>query len=177
MGTPVKIRVREEQCRGAGPCTDPRPLTEAELLKYYTKEDIERMKAGNEKIQPPEKEKLIEVLAEVQGKTKAVRHAAKRFYVSTATVCKWVKEYGIEFDVEGKVIENKAPEHEDEDKPTITITGQETKEVLVKIGYVEYDVGKHLIQVDYRAEIVAINGLELPFDEADTIADLLVNIL
>jgi hypothetical protein len=105
MGTPVKIRAREDQCMGAGPCSDPRPMTEEEMLKYYTKEEIERMSV---KIIPPEREKLIEVLAECEGKTKALYHAVKVFAVSAPVVSKWIKEYGIEFDSEGRAIkENK----------------------------------------------------------------------
>jgi hypothetical protein len=101
MGTPVKIRAREDQCMGAGPCSDPRPMTEEEMLKYYTKEEIDRM---GSKIKPPAKEKLIEVLAECEGKTKALYHAVKVFAVSAPVVSKWIKEYGIEFDSEGRAI-------------------------------------------------------------------------
>jgi hypothetical protein len=223
MGTPVKIRAREDQCMGAGPCSDPRPMTEEEMLKYYTKEEIDRM---GSKIKPPAKEKLIEVLAERTGKTKALYHAVKVFAVSAPVVSKWIKEYGIEFDADGKVIceyeefkelDKQMQEitkvvgdgtinvteaiqtgdvviskgeltNEDEEigikakgeiKPegTINITGQETKEIPVKIGYVEYEVGKSTVIVDYRSELVAINGMELLQDEADAIADLLINIL
>jgi hypothetical protein len=216
MGTPVKIRAREEQCVGAGPCSNPRPMTEEEMLKYYTKEEIEKMSA---KIIPPEREKLIEVLAEVEGKTKAMLHASDTFSASPATVYGWIKGYGIEFDDNGKVI-GEAEEFKELDKQmqevakvvgdstvpapeikvvldeggihhelvektkadivndsTITIKGQETKEIPVKIGYVEYEVGKSTVIVDYRAELVAINGMEFSKDEADSIADLLVNIL
>jgi hypothetical protein len=216
MGTPVKIRDREERCVGAGPCGDPRPLTKEEMLKYYTKEEIERM---SKKISPPEREKLLIILSELLGRTKAIYHAAKVFNVSAPVIYGWIKEYGIEFDDNGKVIHEPeefkeldkqmqevakvvgdstvpAPEikvvldeggihHELVEKTkadivddsTITITGQETKEIPVKIGYVEYDIGKSTVIVDYRAELVAINGMEFSKDEADSIADLLVNIL
>jgi hypothetical protein len=101
MGTPVKIRAREEKCVGAGPCGDSRPMTKEEMLKYYTKEEIERMST---KITPPEKEKLIEVLAKVEGKTKAIYHASKVFQVSSPVIYSWLKEYGIQFDYDGRVI-------------------------------------------------------------------------
>jgi hypothetical protein len=110
MGTPVKIRAREDQCVGAGPCSNPRPLTAEEMLKYYTKEEIERM---SKKLDAPAKEKLIETLQEKQGKTNALYHAVKVFEVSAPVVSRWIKEYGIEFDFEGKVIaEDKSPEPE-----------------------------------------------------------------
>lgn len=118
MGTSVKIRAREEQCRGAGPCI-PRKMTEEEKLKYANikplKEkppigvleeeflDMEDIRM-NKKIDPPSKEKLIEVLAECQGKTKAVYHACKAYDVSVPVIHRWIKDYGIEFDYEGRVI-------------------------------------------------------------------------
>jgi hypothetical protein len=184
--------------------------------------EVEEMKGV--KITPPEKEKLLDTLAEVQGKTRAIQYASRAYFVSATTILKWIADYGIEFDAEGKVVvedETLNPEAKEEtpqaigdgitddtealragatiipkgdividgdsyineeivieEKPdSITITGQETKEIPVKIGYVEYEVGKSTVIVDYRAELVAINGMELPQDEADAIADLLVNIL
>jgi hypothetical protein len=213
MGTPVKIREREEQCKGAGECSPPRPMTEEEMLKYYTKEEIEEMSS---KITPPEKEKLIEVLGEKKGRTNAIKHASKTFEVSAPLIYAWIKDYDVKFDNSGLVIQeleevfalkvgipevevntldniteyeetlqpaideerySEEPDCEEELKDTIKITGQETTEIACKIGYVEYEVGKSVVIVDFRAELVSINGMELPQKEADAIADLLINIL
>jgi hypothetical protein len=203
MGTPVKIRAREDQCVGAGPCSESRPMTEEEMLKYYTKEEIERM---SKKLDAPAKEKLIEILAEKQGKTNSTVHAAETFKVSAPTVYGWIKEYGIEFDGEGKVIvENKALEPEvkedvpseslgnqkiilsdivypfaEADKPTITITGEETTKKHYKVGYAEYDIGNATLQVDFRQELVKIispSDNEMTFEEAEAMVDLLNEIL
>jgi hypothetical protein len=100
MGTPVKMREREEQCIGAGEPTS-RPMTEEELRKYYTEEEIEDM---GKKITPPEKEKLIETLAEKKGKTNAVYHASKTFKASAPLIYGWIKDYDIKFDAAGMVI-------------------------------------------------------------------------
>jgi hypothetical protein len=115
MGGPILIKAREEQCIGAGPCSDPRPMTYEEMLKYYTESEVEEM---SKKIAPLEKGQLIEILAEVTGKTKAVHHAADICHVSATVVYGWMKDYGIEFDTEGKVIiEGKAPESEEYPEP------------------------------------------------------------
>jgi hypothetical protein len=203
MGTPVKIRAREDQCVGAGPCSDPRPMTDEEMLKYYTKEEIEEM---SKKLEAPAKEKLIEILAEKQGKTNALYHAVKVFAVSAPVISRWIKEYGIEFDADGKVIaEDKAQEPEvkedvpseslgnqkiilsdivypfaEADKPTITITGEETTKKHYKVGYAEYDIGNATLQVDFRQELVKIispSDNEMTFEEAEAMVDLLNEIL
>jgi hypothetical protein len=113
MGTPVLIRAREEQCIGAGECSLPRPMTEEELRKYYTEEEIEDM---GKKITPPAKEKLIEVLGEKKGKTNAVYHAGKTFKASAPLIYGWIKDYDIKFDDAGMVIrepEEVMPEQEE----------------------------------------------------------------
>ena len=114
------------QSVGAGECTS-RPLTEeekhkfdnikpqkrnrfipmeSEIEKIFEMEDL----SMNPKIVAPEKEELIETLSQVQGKAKALRHAAKEYSVSNTTVLNWTKRLGIEFDVYGKVVvENKDP--------------------------------------------------------------------
>jgi hypothetical protein len=186
MGTPVKIRAREEQCVGAGPCGDPRPLTKEEMLKYYTKEEIEGM---SKKIGPPEREKLLIILSELLGKTKAIYHAAKVFNVSAPVIYGWIKDYGIQFDADGRVIRDNAKVVESEEKPiqmpsseseeekeefhvvgsdikidivaddeadTIHITGQETKEIPKRLGYAEHDIGNATLQIDFRKELVKI---------------------
>lgn len=217
MGTPVKIRAREEQCVGAGEPTS-RPMTEEEMKKYYTEEEIEEMA---NKITPPAKEKLIEVLAEKKGKTNAVYHACKTFKVSAPTVLAWIKDYGIKFDDAGMVIrelveEIPVPEEVTQEvnddildgitsyeeglrkvieegqysseqpsnigKPndTITITGQETKEIPKRLGYAEHDVGNAILQIDFRQEFIKIetpsNG-EMSFEEAIAAAELILDIL
>ena len=118
MGTPIKLISREKQCVGVGKCIS-RPMTKEEQRKYggvkptkgkpvfhipvkETKGEVEKVKGV--RIIPPEREKLIETLAEVQGKTKARHHAAKIFSVSVSTIDRWIKQYGIEFDAEGKAI-------------------------------------------------------------------------
>lgn len=102
MGTPVKIREREDSCTGAGECTS-RPMTEEEKIKYGIKAKEEK-ELKEVIIQPPEKEKLIEALSKVKGKTKAKHYAAKMFSVSITTIDRWLKQYGIEFDDEDRVI-------------------------------------------------------------------------
>jgi DNA repair exonuclease SbcCD ATPase subunit len=218
MGTPVLIRAREEQCIGDGPCSEPRPMTEEEMLKYYTKEEIEEM---SKKISPPAKEKLIEVLAEVQGKTKSVYHAAKVLKVSHMPIVNWIKDYGIEFDAEGKVIVEEFKELDKQmqdlakvameipqieatsniitkqgeellqeaaelladlaSKPdTITITGQETKEIRKKLGYAEHDIGNATIIYDFRADLVKIvtpNNNEMTPEVARAVAEDILDIL
>ncbi len=106
MGGPIRILAREKQCVGAGDCVS-RPMTEEEKIKYGIKEDRKLKKV---KITPPEKEKLLEILAEVQGKTKAIMHAAEVFSVSKTTMLKWIKDYGIDFDAEGRAIVKVAEE-------------------------------------------------------------------
>jgi hypothetical protein len=65
--------------------------------------------SNNKKIDPPEKQVLIEKLAEVEGsKTKRMKHAAQAFAVSMTTMYVWTKELNIEFDKDGKVIMPKA---------------------------------------------------------------------
>jgi hypothetical protein len=119
MGTPVKIRARENSCTGAGECIS-RQLTEEEKQRYtntnQSKEkppvgvlatefiDMEVEQVKGIKINPPEKEKLLDTLGEVQGKTKAVHHTSRAFSVSATTILKWIADYGIEFDADGKVI-------------------------------------------------------------------------
>jgi transposase-like protein len=236
MGTPVKIRAREDRCVGAGSCSNPRPMTEAEMLKYYTKEEIKRM---SKKIDPPEREKLLETLAEIQGKTKAIHHAAKIFNVSYPVVCGWIKEYGIGFDVKGTVVrepeefkeldkqmqklseveipipviddagaihlEMKEEASEDNTEKivldeggwhsvpstiradseikledTITITGQETKEITRKLGYAEHDVGNATIIYDFRADLVKVvtpNDNEMTPEVARAVAEDILDIL
>lgn len=90
------------------------------------------------KIELPEKEKLIEVLAQVKGKTKAIRHAAKVYFTSMTPISNWIKEYGIQFDDSGMVIregnEPVGPERKVsllkeialEVKPEFSIPGYET---------------------------------------------------
>jgi hypothetical protein len=203
MGTPVKIRAREDQCVGAGPCSESRPLTAEEMLKYYTKEEIERM---SKKLDAPAKEKLIEILAEKKGKTKAIYHASKVLGVSTPVIYGWIKEYGIEFDAEGKVIvEDKTHEPEvkvdvpskslgnreiilsdivypfvEADRSTITITGKETKEIPKRLGYAEHDIGNATLQIDFRKELVKIitpDNDEMTFEEAIAASELILDIL
>ena len=61
--------------------------------------------SNNKKIDPPEKQVLIEKLAEVEGsKTKRMKHAAEAFAVSMTTMYVWTKELNIEFGEDGKVI-------------------------------------------------------------------------
>jgi hypothetical protein len=199
MGTPVGIRSREEQCKGAGKCSDPRPLTEEEMKKYYTESEVEEM---SKKIEPPEKERLIEVLAVKKGRTNAIQYTAETFCVSAPVVYRWIKDYEIEFNnfglVAGETKELIPPteevEHEtansilegilelkqteiEQPADIITITGKETTEIPQKLAFAEYDIGKSVVQVDFRAALVSINGMELPSDEAEAIADLLINIL
>lgn len=260
----VLIKEREKQCTGASECIS-RPMTEAEMLKYgcvkptkekpvfhipvtKSKGEVEKMSA---KITPPEKEKLIEVLAEAQGKTKALYHAVKVFGVSAPVISRWIKEYDIEFDADGKVIiEHKTPDPEElkeldkqmeevakivgdgvtdrnvitkqgekliqeateqiserkedglahaevkyelkykpidifpkpleegESTGTITITGQETREIPHKLGYAEYDIKDALVQIDFRQELVSISeGKEMTFEEAIAAAELILDIL
>jgi hypothetical protein len=123
MDGPVLILAREKACRGAGECTS-RPLTKEEILKYYTKEEIERMRI---KLEPPAREDLIKILAERKGKTNALYHAGKVFSASSTTIAKWMKQYGIEFDAEGRVItEAKAQEPEVKEEETSSGTGTDT---------------------------------------------------
>ena len=128
MGTPVPLKSREEQCRGADPTVHTRKLTEEERRYYDSLEKPKKkavlispedeslynercdldLKKGN-KIDPPEKQVLIEKLAEVEGsKTKAMKHAAEAFAVSMTTMYVWTKELNIEFGEDGKVIMPKA---------------------------------------------------------------------
>jgi hypothetical protein len=214
MGTPVKIREREDQCVGAGPCSESRPMTKEEMLKYYTKEEIERM---SKKLEAPAKEKLLRILAELLGKTKAIYHASKVFGVSTPVIYGWIKEYAIEFDADGKVIvEEKTPEQEVKEEllreepklenpvvnefigeqlqkmknlvnesikgpnNTITITGQETKEISKRLGYAEHDIGNATIIYDFRADLVKVvtpNDNEMTPEVARAVAEDILDIL
>lgn len=225
MGGPILIKAREEQCRGAGPCSEPRELTEIEVLKYYTKEEIEKL---SKKKEAPEKEKLIEALSEQTGKTKSIIHAARKFHVSGPIIYNWMKEYGIQFGDDGKVVVESKPEAKEETQQaagdgitddtaainagaliiskgeliiedvelditrtvtadeisaegdTITITGQETKKLMHKVGYAEYDIGNTVVQIDFRRELVNIgkNSEEpISFEEAIAAAELILDIL
>lgn len=118
MGTPVRILEREMQCVGAGKC-ESRPMTEEEKIKYgiKSKEANEVMKGV--KITPPDREKLVKVLAKVEGKTKSIYHACKAFKVSSQTIYNWIKQYGIEFDAEGRVICECKPETQEQAPQTI----------------------------------------------------------
>jgi hypothetical protein len=111
MGGPILIRAREEQCRGAGPCSEPCPVTEEEMLKYYTNKEIEEM---GKKKEAPGKEKLIEALSELTGKTRAIIHTARKFGVSGPAIYNWMKEYDIKFGDDGKVIIESKPEAKEE---------------------------------------------------------------
>lgn len=106
MGTPVPLKSREEQCKGADMTVYTRQLTEEERRYYDSlgkpakksvfifpedeslyieRSDIEL--GNNKKIDPPEKDILLEKLAEVAGsKTKAMKHAAEAFAVSMTTM-------------------------------------------------------------------------------------------
>jgi hypothetical protein len=221
MGTPVGIRSREEQCVGAGKCSEPRPLTEEEMKKYYTESEVKEM---SKKIEPVEKEKLVGILGEVSGKTKAVSHAAKVFDVSAPVIYTWIKEYGIEFDDCGKVIresdkvvgQKEAAEFEEsiqgisevmqgykppiidgktivitdptvllekeviDNHGSITIVGQETKEITKRLGYAEHDVGNATVIYDFRADLVKIvtpNNNEMTPEVARAVAEDLLDIL
>jgi hypothetical protein len=153
----------------------------------------------SKKIEPPEKEKLIEALATKKGRTNAIHYASETFKVSAPVIYKWIKEYGILFgdlglvDCEQKEVIPPKEEHKNDEEPpiidagkievkntnfeTITITGKETTEIPQKLAFAEYDIGKSVVQVDFRASLVSINGMELPSEEAEAIADLLINIL
>jgi hypothetical protein len=127
MGGPILIKAREEQCIGAGPCSDPRPMTYEEMLKYYTESEVEEM---SKKIAPLEKGQLIEILAEVTGKTKAVHHAADICHVSATVVYGWIKDYGIEFDDSGMVVREpgEVPEPEEEMEEVLKAVGDGSSE-------------------------------------------------
>lgn len=130
MGTPVPSKTREQEY--SEKITEPevvtRQLTEEERRYYdslakpkkkavlispedeslYNERCDLDLKKGN-KIDPPEKQVLIEKLAEVEGsKTKAMKHAAEAFAVSMTTMYVWTKELNIEFGEDGKVIMPKA---------------------------------------------------------------------
>ena len=189
MGTPVKIRARELQCTGAGVCSEPRQMTEAEIIKYgINKKGDELM--GN-RIAAPAKEKLVEVLAYKKGRTNAIHHAAKTFMVSDPTIYKWIKEFNIAFDNTGLVIKdlepippqleqereiNKIEEHEN----TINTAGQELKKLPDNLGYAEYDIGNIILQIDYREKLIKIlsnNNDNMTFEEAKKVNELLSGLL
>jgi len=273
MSGPIRILAREKQCVGAGDCVS-RPMTEEEMRKYYTKEEIEEMA---KKIEPPAKEKLLETLTGIRGKTKAVYAAAKAYKVSASVVFGWIKDYDIKFDVAGYVVrepeevmlvhestpltveiggkmithdgekliqtateqldkemerlsEVKIPkptiddegtitfqeadevvisgiqsieepsEQEKEiqsiekainktvnlinkilqDSGTITITGQETKEITKRLGYAEHDIGNATVIYDFRADLVKIttpDDNEMTPEVARAVAEDILDIL
>jgi transposase len=199
MGTPVPIRKREFECKGAGECIS-RPMTEEEFKKYFGGKGMVK------KLETPSKEKLIEVLAEVQGKTKSMRHAAKAFAVSATTVYNWIKEYGIEFDESGCVIresEETTPILEDaaqENIPKLETkefametmkkiaealeetkeeTKQKEKALHCKVGYAEYDISENLwLKVDFRQKLVSVNDCkEFTFEEAEALTELMLEVI
>lgn len=232
----ILIIEREKQCTGASECIS-RPMTKEEKRKYGSvkptkekpvfhipetpKREVEKVKGI--KITPPEKEKLIEVLAGVKGKTGArsktstMGYVAKYFSVSIPTIIKWTKQYGIEFDAEGYVITNQGeklieeaamqmgkeedglvhaevkyelkyepidifpkPLDDEERTDTITITGQETKEVTKKLGYAEHDVGNATVIYDFRADLVKIvtpSNNEMTPEVARAVAEDILDIL
>jgi hypothetical protein len=142
MGTPALIKSREMQCVGAGEPIS-RPMTEEEMLKYssikplgkkpaayimaseFTDLEVEEMKGV--KINPPEKEKLLDTLGEIQGKTKAIYHAAKVFKISSQTIYNWMKGYGIEFDDSGKVIRERVEVTSEQEEATTRIESEAIK--------------------------------------------------
>lgn len=193
MGTPIPIRSREEQCKGAGECIS-RPMTEEEFKKYFGGKGMVK------KLETPSKEKLIEVLAEQQGKTKSMHHAAKAFAVSATTICNWIKNYGIQFDESGCVIrqtEEAAPVSTETNEgfksteefametmkkiaETLEEANQKGKALNCKLGYAEYDItDKLFVQVDYRQKLIRIeNGMQdLTFEEASAVIEFLSEIL
>lgn len=215
MGGPIRILAREKQCVGAGKC-ESRPLTEEEILKYGsikptkgkpvfhipktpTKKEVEKMGA---KIIPPAKEKLLETLTGIRGKTKAVKNAAKIFGTSDPTIYKWMKDYGIDFDVDGLVIVKvEDPKQElagdditddikaiqmgtviipKKEPGTITIAGQETEEIHRKLAYAEHDIGSATVIYDFRADLVKIVTLddnEMTPEVARAVAEDILDIL
>lgn len=195
MGTPIPIRSREEQCKGAGECIS-RPMTEEEFKKYFGGKGMVK------KLETPSKEKLIEVLAEVQGKTKSMHHAAKAFAVSATTISNWIKNYGIQFDESGCVIrepDEPTPILEDaaqENIPkletkefametmkkiaeTLDETKQKEKALPCKVGYAEYDISENLwLKVDFRQKLVSVNDCkEFTFEEAEALTELMLEVI
>lgn len=204
MGTPIPIRSREEQCKGAGECIS-RPMTEEEFKKYFGGKGMVK------KLETPSKEKLIEVLAEVQGKTKSMHHAAKAFAVSATTISNWIKNYGIQFDESGCVIrepdeptpisedatqENIPTLEKEEEKTfksteefametmkkiaeTLDETKQKEKALPCKVGYAEYDISENLwLKVDFRQKLVSVNDCkEFTFEEAEALTELMLEVI
>lgn len=217
MSGPIEIKERLMQSVGAGECTS-RPLTEEEKHKFDNIKPQKRARfipmeseieeifemedlSMNPKIVAPEKEELIETLSQVQGKAKALRHAAKEYSVSNTTVLNWTKRLGIEFDVYGKVVvENKDPVVLGIDKEGFYTTSEpkaESKEEKPetdsakdkpksKLGYAEHDIGNAILQIDFRDKLVNISksgeesiAVEGPitFEEAIGVAEMILEVL